>query len=198
MGDEQIDTGTCRAFVAVRCRPDPATTRLLKDISRMAGNTAKTVSPEQLHITLRFLGDVDPSQLQAIADALQGLTDEINPFQAGFGGLGRFPEQGPLKVIWLAVTPEDHWQALADATKQKCLPWIPADEQDKPFQPHVTLARVKRKPPPALLNWVNQRQAVADEAADFSVNQVELLTSELTPEGAIYQTKASIPLITTN
>jgi RNA 2',3'-cyclic 3'-phosphodiesterase len=142
-----------RAFIAL---PLIETAPVLGAIETMRPTLPglKWVGPEVLHVTLAFLGEIEPSFVEAVTGAVAEAAAGIPPIRAKFGGMTQFPEKGPLRVLALLVgDPEGSLAAFyqrvnerVEAAAKKA--GLPPLNQDwfvgKPFVPHLTLARVAR------------------------------------------------------
>lgn len=172
-----------RTFIAVEFNPGfTETIRELQD--RFSGFDLKFVDPELVHITLKFLGDVDESRVPSLSAALDSLTCE--PFEAKVGGLGVFPKPSNPRVLWLGAT--GNFRALHDEVENLLEPFK-FEKDDREFTAHATLARVKflkKDQKNAFINTVNELKDL--EIGTMWVNKVLLKKSTLTPKGPIYET----------
>lgn len=146
--------------------------------------------PEQLHLTLRFLGDVPTTQIEAICARLA--TVQVAPFILPVEGAGAFPPNRPPRVLWVG-TGSGHprlfqlRQRLDDAL-------LAAGVQldVRTFHPHATLARCTEEAGPAVLAWLRRRREFV--APPFRVTHFDLYASELQPSGAVHTLKQRFPL----
>ncbi len=114
----------------------------------------KPVDPDNLHLTLRFLGDIDSEAIPTLITALDRALQNSEPFDLCFTHLGAFPDVRRPRVIHVAVesNPPDALAALADQIDAQLLD--PFGQRDRPFTAHLTLARIKAKPPTELFDWL--------------------------------------------
>ncbi|HWA82072.1 MAG TPA: RNA 2',3'-cyclic phosphodiesterase [Fimbriimonadaceae bacterium] len=113
--------------------------RLVTEVSRQG---VRFVSPDKLHVTLAFLGQVDPDRLTQLMGSLVPVGAGLTSFDVATGGLGAFPDMRRPKVIWLGLGGQlGVMAAVASNVKEAARPFAP-ELDDKPFQAHVTLARV--------------------------------------------------------
>ena len=154
----------------------------------------RPVDPAGAHVTLKFLGEVDPDRLDDLEAALATAVDAagVGPFAMTVGGLGVFPSLDYISVVWAGVReggPE--LTRLHDAVEREttALGFDPADHE---FTPHVTLAR---------MNDARGKEAVqrAVREADptvgrLDVTEIRLTESRLTDDGPAYETVARFPL----
>ncbi len=175
-----------RMFIAVEL---PG--RLIPEIERIESNLKlpgiKLVNPALVHITLKFLGDINEDKIDAIAAVLSGIN--CSPFEAKIKGIGVFPKPAYIKVIWLGA--EGNFGSLHEEVERVLLPF--KFEKDHDFSPHATLARVKQlKGKAALLETINKLAEV--DLGTMKVESIVLKKSTLTPAGPIYETLREIKL----
>lgn len=133
-----------RVFIALEL--DPRTRRdLARAIQRLddGARGVRWVRPEQLHLTLKFLGDVPETEVPEACDLLDELADSNDPFDMTVRGLGCFPEQGAVRILWAGLDePTGRLERL-----QRDIEELFAGEGYQPehreFMPHITIARVK-------------------------------------------------------
>ena len=151
------------------------------------------VSPEQIHLTLRFLGNVPdesvPSLLQAIEQAAQGQT----AFPLRARALGCFPHPARARVLWVGL--DDPSQALGrlNARLTAALTPLGFPPEDRPFHPHLTLARAHNRMPASRLSSMLQTYQNWD-FGEFLVTQVHLVQSQLQRDGALHTILCSVAL----
>ncbi|WP_202319583.1 RNA 2',3'-cyclic phosphodiesterase [Archaeoglobus neptunius] len=169
-----------RLFVAVDLDDDVRrnVTPVIEEFSRLNG--IKAVEPENLHITLLFLGEVGESKVPAIEDSLSKISFE--PFRISFEGMGAFPSVRAPRVIWIGVRDDGKLRELADSVhgNLKKLGF----RRDKEFSAHLTVARVKRKNPGVseiIEKWAK------DRFGEMEVRDFKLKQSILKPQGPVYK-----------
>jgi 2'-5' RNA ligase len=182
-----------RTFIAI---PLPAEARaLLGELQsklRPFGAEVKWTSTSAIHLTLKFLGEIDPAVLPRLAKLLREATVSELPFQLRLHGVGGFPSLRNPRVIWCGL--EGDLQELASLQKKveaACLDAGCAPEE-RPFQPHLTLGRVrgKRNLQP-LLDYI--KIGSAEEHA-FVARELNIYQSVLRPQGAVYTVLEKIEL----
>jgi len=183
-----------RAFVAVLL--DAATRAALRaqiESLRRAAPRVAWVAPESVHLTLKFLGHVDPALIEPVSSALQGALAGAPPFDLEILGLGAFPTVSRARVIWAGVgAGRDAVAALAGRVEAALEP-LGFARESRPFSPHLTLGRA-REP------RRNERLAtlVADGAGRafgrFRVGSASLMQSILGQGGARYSSLSSVSL----
>jgi len=150
----------------------------------------KWVSPQQMHLTLKFLGEIDEQQVADIRKALDVLAGQCRPMDITVEQIGTFRPAGPVNVIWVGLHDATGHLAQCHAACEKLLAPLGFPLEDRPFSPHLTLARNNS---PA--NSPQIRTALAAEppfcAGTQSVAGVTFYHSTLTPRGPIYEVLSS-------
>ncbi|MDH3347077.1 MAG: RNA 2',3'-cyclic phosphodiesterase [Desulfobulbaceae bacterium] len=150
---------------------------------------ARWVESEQLHLTLRFIGDVDKQQQVNIEDALAEI--EAVPFSMQLEGIGFFPLRGRPRVLWVGVAENPHLLQLqkrieSAVVRSGCV------AEGRKFHPHLTLARLKDSPK----NWIGRflEQNALYVSEKFMVDQFQLYSSILGRSGAKHFVERSFSL----
>lgn len=150
----------------------------------------KWVGRAQMHLTLRFIGEVTPEQSRTIQTALAGITCE--PFTLTLQGVGQFPPKGSPRVLWVGVNAPRTLHQLA-ALIETALRGTGLDPADHPFSPHITLARVKAPPPPEAVNQFFRKHD-GFQTGTITVDRFLLMSSILAREGPTYRVERAYPL----
>jgi len=149
------------------------------------------VAAGNLHLTLKFLGGVEPARLPAIEAALTTAAASQSPFDLDLHGLGAFPSGTRARVLWAGVEAGREAAAALAAGVDEALAALDFPRETRPFAAHVTLGRVRAP-------RANPRLAQAlDAGAIFGrqrVARVSLMRSDLSPRGARYTELAGLPL----
>lgn len=153
---------------------------------------ARFVPPENLHLTLRFLGETSAEVTSRICESLRGPLAAVEPFSLTLAGLGVFPSPRRPRVLWVAVSspPAALFQAqsaVEEAVRNAGLPPEP-----RPFEPHLTLARFGKREPG--LGALLDSEIFRREHGTVSVSEVTCLESRLGPRKASYRAFARMPL----
>lgn len=147
------------------------------------------VTPEQMHLTLRFVGHVEETIGARIKAGLQEI--RANKFRLELSGAGAFPRPNSARVLWLGISDP---QPLIDLKKEvdRAVD-LPDPDGDRAYKPHLTLARIKDP------RRVKARDLLAPfeqfPPAGFDVDHFVLFSSKLSPKGAIYTAEATHPLL---
>jgi len=182
-----------RAFIAVPVPVD--VTRAAETARARCSSIEKAlrwVAPERIHLTLKFLGDVDMARVAAVNALLEDAAS-ARPFALTAGGLGVFPSVKRPRVLWMGVTGETarliDFARLIDAR----LADLGFEPEKRRFRAHLTLGRFKGKTDPKRLTDVLV-SAAGNEGVAFTADRVILFQSELKPTGAVHTPLAAYPL----
>ena len=143
---------------------------------------------DQLHLTLRFIGEVDRHVAGDVHAALGSIHHPA--FDIGINGLGAFDRRGEATTLWAGVAPHEPLKALHKKVDQACLKAGVAPDQ-RAYHPHITLARLRRG---AGLVQPLLESAGGVSGPAFTVDTFCLYESQLTPEGSIYSILERYPL----
>jgi 2'-5' RNA ligase len=166
-----------RLFVAIR-PPPHIRAQLLAQMGGVAG--ARWQRDDQLHLTLRFIGEVDRHRAADIADALR--TIRVAPFDASLSGVGAFDRRGMIDALWAGVQPRDPLTSLHRKIDRACVA-LGLPPEERAYLPHITLARFGRTG--ALVDPFLAAHA-ALTSAPFTVAGFALFESQLGHDGARY------------
>jgi len=182
-----------RLFIAINFSP-----ALLASLARLQAElrqlpvAVKWVNPAGIHLTLKFLGEVDPPGVEKIGAALRRATRGVQPWNLEVKGAGVFPNWRSPRVIWVGVESE---APLYDLQRQVTMEYQDLGFKPEAFTPHLTLGRLRPGVTGGRSSILGDR---LQELADVSwgrerVTAVSLMESRLTPGGALYH-----PLLTVN
>ena len=185
-----------RTFVAINL-PNPLVSELQNLIIelRTEGSGITWVKPENIHITLKFLGDTSTDLLPQIEQRISRICREIPPFELSSKQGGVFPRWEMPKVLWVGVdaAPESMFQLakLKNALEGELEP-LGFTAETRPFKPHLTIGRVKNNRTAQTV--VEHFRRIRMPEYNIPVEQIELMRSQLTPAGSIYTVLKSFPL----
>lgn len=193
-----------RLFVAVTLPPE-ARDALAEVIGRLrAANLrgVRTVAPEGVHITLKFLGNVDAGRVSELSEALTGAAHGAMPFRLALRGLGAFPDERAPRVLWVGVAVDtglsggtEALGTLARRVDDACA-GLGFPRERRAFSPHLTIARLRDSASDADRRRAADALAAIglDDPGGFEVDAMHLIKSTLTPSGARYETLHSVPI----
>ncbi|MCX5707048.1 MAG: RNA 2',3'-cyclic phosphodiesterase [Candidatus Omnitrophica bacterium] len=187
-----------RSFIAIGLPKEiQASLKLLQDKLKKSGADLKLVKPENIHLTLKFLGEIDENKLTKISPILETLLQNKTAFQIKLSSLGTFPKINSPRVVWVGMAlGEQEVKIIAGELEEK-LEKIGIPKEDKPFSSHITIARVKSG-----LNKEKLVQAINDlgkdytQSLEFTAEKITLFKSTLMPTGPIYEVLKEINLTT--
>lgn len=145
------------------------------------------VKTENLHLTLKFLGDTPINSIEVVNLTLNTIAAKMNPFPLKIGGTGAFPTWDRARTIWIGLQPSTELQTLVK-TVELSLADIGFPSDNKKFSPHLTLCRVSDYAEPAKvkkLKMYMQSCTIPDDLS-WTANRVTLFKSVLKPEGPVY------------
>jgi RNA 2',3'-cyclic 3'-phosphodiesterase len=188
-----------RSFIAIRL-DEKAVAALRRAQSllrnRPAGQAARWGHPEDIHLTLKFLGDVPADVIPEIAESLKTACTPSAPFEIALAGLGCFPNCRQPRVIWAGIKEAAALRNLQGAVEEAMndLGYAP---EERAFSPHLTLARVERNAKSKEVAALGQEveRAGLGEIATMRVDGVYLIRSDLRPAGPIYTELAEARLL---
>lgn len=174
-----------RLFVAIR--PPQPVRDLLVDAMDDSPDF-RWEDEQQLHLTLRFIGEVERPAANDLADALGGVRSRR--FDLRIAGVGRF-EQRTSGTLWAAIEPKPPIAALAAKVERVCQS-VGLEPERRAFHPHITLARWKGRRTREVQNYLERKAALSSEP--FTVDQFILFESRLSRHGAHHEPVAAYPL----
>ena len=187
-----------RAFIAIELTAEIQ--KRLDEISaafkqQLNGVPVRWVSAGNIHLTLKFLGDVSVATLKLLTDILKTEIGTHRPFEVSVGGAGAFPNNRRPRVIWVGVeAPSD--LAVVQSGVETAMARLGYPREDRPFSPHLTLGRVSRNATsddtPALTEFLQSSRVGFLGAA--CVQEICLFRSDLQPSGAVYTRIFTAPL----
>ena len=186
-----------RAFIAVEpsdeARAEVA--RVASAVGSAGVNGARPVRDEGLHITLRFLGDVDIEDVPRVAEAARAASLRVEPFELELGGVGAFPTLGRARALFVGVDGEIETLTLLRDSIEAELSKVGFRRDGRRFSPHITVARIRdRVSRPDRRAIVEAARSANHARVAFRVDALRLFQSTLTPEGAIYNHLATVRL----
>lgn len=181
-----------RAFIAIEL-PSHIQKELAKieEELKQADADVKWVKPGNLHLTLKFLGEIDEKKAQQISDLLKEITRNTPSFELTLTRVGAFPKKQYPRVIW--VEAENHLPLVKIFEElEKQLLKLGFAKESRPFQSHITLGRLRS--PKNRQGLIEKLNLIAASEEKFLVQSLVLFKSTLTAAGPIYEPRHIIPL----
>ncbi|MFA5367257.1 MAG: RNA 2',3'-cyclic phosphodiesterase [Dehalococcoidia bacterium] len=190
---------TIRSFIALELPSDVKETvaLIIKRLRPAQHRYVKWVAPESTHLTIKFLGNIFPGQIAQITDIMKTAAAKVPPLELRLGGLGMFPNEHRPRVIWVALEGKTDPLAAMQREIEKALEPMGFAPENRAFTPHLTLGRVRDNAS------TDERKEIAAVVKDkkidyesiFTLRELSLMKSTLTPTGAIYNRLDSAPFL---
>lgn len=164
---------------------------VLEPLSRKLSGV-KWVEPHQVHLTLHFFGSTSPDEIGRIDTGMKQVATLYQPFEASLAKIGGFPDLRRPNVIWLGIQEKTGKLLALYQTVRKELQQLGFETEHRPFQPHVTLGRVKKHG--GDLRPVLEKIPFKLPTAEKILNHFVLYQSHTLPEGARYEALKTYPL----
>ena len=157
----------------------------------------KWVGPYSIHLTLKFLGDVNADMTGPITEAMKEGAQGVAPLQLEIKGVGVFPNLRRVQVIWVGISGEVEKLLQLQKGIESGLAELGFAPEARAFTPHLTLGRVRERASPDEQQKLGELIASTkfETALAFPVNAINLIRSQLTREGAIYSRISSVKLL---
>ena len=188
-----------RTFIAIEL--DEPIRRALENVQAQFARErnarmVRWTTPASIHITLKFLGDVEAARVPDLQRAIVEASQGIAPFTLTLRGVGAFPNPRRPNIVWVGAEGQiDLASTLANNIEMEC-ERLGFAREERPFTPHLTIGRVKRDAAP------NDRRAIGEmiertrveKIGELRVAQVCIMKSELRPGGSVYTRQSAIEL----
>lgn len=153
------------------------------------------VQPASIHLTLKFLGEIQRDKIAEVKSALQAVVPKFEQFELNVVGLGCFPNKNRPRVVWVGLQAPVELDHLQKSVEDACFE-LGFEREQRRFSPHLTLGRVK---PYARPEDIHSLQQALERIATFNpgathAREVVLFQSDLQPSGAIYTPLVSVQL----
>ena len=192
-------TETMRAFIAVEL-PDQVVDDLRRAATHIRGagiRNLRTVRPEGIHLTLKFLGDIEISQIEPVIVAMKKAAQVVQSFKLHLGETGAFPNFQSPRVLWAGVDGEMESLRTLQQSIEKAVEGLGVEAERREYNPHLTLGRIRGGASEEEGQKVAQTllDTNLDESLSIPVDSISLMWSTLTPTGAVYERLGSAPLL---
>ncbi|MBI1934874.1 RNA 2',3'-cyclic phosphodiesterase [Candidatus Woesearchaeota archaeon] len=149
-------------------------------LQELLPKNAKLSLTKSFHLTLKFLGEVQPNNIDDVTAILKGI--KFEPFSAYLESVGIFPTENYIRVVWVGLKPEEKIIGLQKQIDEALKPLF---RKEKDFKPHITLARVKY--PEDKKVFIEHIRKIGVENKKIEVKDFRLIKSTLTSEGHVYE-----------
>ena len=183
-----------RLFVAINLK-DEERRKLHKAAAplRDSGMPVRWVAPSALHMTLKFLGEVRPQNVDAVMRAVAAVASKAVPHDIRLAGFGAFPTIRRPDVIWAGAEAKPELRSLKHDLEWE-LAALGFERELRAFQPHITLGRAKKESEAGQFRDLEDLIAGIRYKGKVQIRQVDLMSSRLTASGARYEILGSVPV----
>ena len=186
-----------RLFVAIELPGEVQAVldRLVGRLRTAALGPVRWLPARNVHLTLKFLGNVPARRVDRLAEALRQGAQALRPFELELSTLGVFPDRRSPRVVWLGLGGDVEALRGVRQVVERRMEELGFPAEARPFSPHLTLARVKGRPGPQELARLHQAldEGGGVERAAFRPAGIAVMESRLTPSGAVYRRLREIP-----
>jgi len=179
-----------RAFIAVDVDCGPELRKAIGELKDF-GKALKPVSPDNVHVTLKFLGEIHESAVPELEAIMRQAVMGVQPFNVRLVDVGVFPNLRGPRVVWVGMEGAEPLVKMASSIEDGC-ELIGFPKERRPFSPHLTLARVREGFKPDLADLIKDSEN--KEFGVFPVKGIKLKKSVLTPAGPIYSDVLTVDL----
>jgi len=178
-----------RTFIAIDIPVSQKINQVINELKKTQID-AKLVEMENMHLTLKFLGDIDEKLIDEIEKTIKESTKNTQPFEITLKNIGVFPNKNYIKIVWIGVENAGPLKQIAETIDTK-LKNLGFGKEKRSFSAHLTIARIKSaKNKEKLIQLINKYQNV--EFQKIKVDKILLKKSVLTSKGPIYTTLKEI------
>jgi 2'-5' RNA ligase len=179
-----------RSFIAIEL-PEEAKrglARLRRELEKDEHRFVKWVDPGGIHLTLKFLGNIPFKRVAEMIGAMEEAVQGISPFHLEISGLGAFPSLKQVRVFWVGINGELDKLSRLQQNIDSALAALGFAKEERPFVPHLTLARIREGTPPQDRRSFGELvlSTIFEDKYHIKVEAISLMRSQLTPSGAIY------------
>jgi 2'-5' RNA ligase len=184
---------TIRTFIAVEL-PQEIHDKLkqLQDDLKASMPDVRWTKYGNVHLTLKFLGDVQISRIDAISETLRGIARQFSPFTISLTGIGAFPNSRRPRVVWVGLEKGGDKLIKIAESIEASMRKLGFPREKRKFSPHLTVGRVRRLTNPSAMTQALERSVVG-KIGEFVVQRVSLIRSQLDPAGSIYTILTEAP-----
>ncbi len=179
-----------RTFIAIELPKEIKTSlsRLQEQLKR-TGADVRWVEPGNIHLTLKFLGEIDTEHLEKINLILEQTARKHTPFKTNISSLGAFPKIGFPRVIWVGIRQGDEETKKIAGYLEEEIEKIGIAKENKAFSSHITIGRVRsQKSKEKLIRELNNLAGYfGKENLAFTIKKITLFKSNLSPKGPTYE-----------
>ena len=177
---------TIRSFIAIEL-PNEIKNKISELLHKIKQTRAdvKWVNPQSIHLTLKFLGNIETGKIEDILSGIKNSSEGIKPFSVEINSISAFPKPEYPRVVWIGINEKTGTLLTLSQKMEENLSYLGFEKEERSFKPHLTLGRVKsQKRKEQLLSFIIQSKDLS--LGMFSVTEISLMQSILKPSGAEY------------
>jgi len=185
---------TIRAFIAIPLEPKiQHAIECVQDHLKKTNSDVKWVTPKNIHITLKFLGDVDTEQINSVKQTLANLFQNTRSFKVELSRLGAFPNIDRPRTLWVGLKDSKQRLSRIAVSLEKALGKIGFQGDQKSFSPHITIGRIRSSKNISALSKSMSNYQISENCTQ-NISKIILFQSNLCPDGPIYKSLYQIKL----
>jgi 2'-5' RNA ligase len=181
-----------RSFISVDIDAGQTLRELCRELKE-SGASLKVVNPDIIHITLKFLGEVDESLVGDIAKVISDSVNDVSRFEMKLHDLGAFPNKNKIRVVWVGIPNPGPLERVAERIDEGLSP-LGFEMEKRKFKPHLTVARARSPKGMDRVQEIMKRWKNADFGSQM-VDRIRLKKSVLGPKGPTYYTVDEVELL---
>jgi len=161
----------------------------LEDRLKATQADVKWVTPENIHLTLKFLGERDDKKVEKIKQILEEAAGKRQPFQMRLSSVGAFPKISSPRVVWVGLDKGDRETIELAMDLEERIAKVGIPKEERPFSSHITIGRIRspKNREKLVQELKNLENKTIEENLEFQAAQITLFKSTLTPQGPIYE-----------
>jgi RNA 2',3'-cyclic 3'-phosphodiesterase len=179
-----------RSFIAIELPGEAkeGLARLRRELENDEHRFVKWVDPGGIHLTLKFLGNIPSRRVSEITRAMEEAAQGISRFHLEISGLGVFPSLKQVRVLWVGIGGDVERLSRLQQNIDSALAALGFPGEERPFVPHLTLARIRQGASPSERRSFGELvdSATFEDKYRIEVEAISLMRSQLTPAGAVY------------
>ena len=187
-------TPTVRLFIAINL-PNSERQAIHDSTAalRAAADQVTWVSPDCIHLTMKFLGEQQSEHVPKVRDALANVARRFQPLRLDVGGVGAFPHLRAPRIFWMGIGPDPKLELLHHDLEIACEA-LGHEVEARAFRPHITLGRVKREVTAEQVAMMARLATNVRYRGTMEARSIDVMRSELSSAGPRYTVLAAVPL----
>ncbi|NYT15358.1 MAG: RNA 2',3'-cyclic phosphodiesterase [Methanomassiliicoccales archaeon] len=181
-----------RAFISIDIDAGQSLRELCREL-KQSGAALKVVNPDIMHITLKFLGDVEEPLVEDISRVIRDSVHDVSRFEMKLHDIGAFPNKNRIRVVWVGIPDPGPLERVAERLDEGLSP-LGFEMEKRKFRPHLTVARAKTPQGMDRVQEIMERWGNTDFGSQV-VDRIRLKKSVLGPKGPTYFTVEEVGLL---